>query len=148
MRALGLRCEYRENPEGLDVARPRLSWVLEAQERNQVQRAYQVRVSAAGLLWDSGKRESSEQNQIEYAGPTLLSHQKCTWSVRVWDKADQPGPWSPPASWSMGILEPQDWKAQWICAPTATRLPLFRQEFEVNGPVDRAILYACGLGFH
>lgn len=42
-----LRCEYRENPLGIDVAKPRLSWTLESgdqkiEDRGQKQSAYQV----------------------------------------------------------------------------------------------------------
>jgi alpha-L-rhamnosidase len=29
------RCEYSDNPLGLDVRQPRLSWVLESKERAQ-----------------------------------------------------------------------------------------------------------------
>ena len=29
-----LRCEYRENPLGIDVAKPRLSWVIEDRGQN------------------------------------------------------------------------------------------------------------------
>ena len=33
MTATALRCEYRENPLGIDVRAPRLSWQLDSQER-------------------------------------------------------------------------------------------------------------------
>jgi alpha-L-rhamnosidase len=61
-----LRCEYLDNPLGIDVVRPRLSWVLiasEAELRGQRQAAYQILVASSlerlvrdeGDLWDSGK---------------------------------------------------------------------------------------------
>ena len=28
-----LRCEYRVNPPGIDVVKPRLSWILESNQR-------------------------------------------------------------------------------------------------------------------
>jgi alpha-L-rhamnosidase len=40
-----LKCEYLVNPMGIDVAQPRLSWVLNHTDRNQKQSAYQVVVS-------------------------------------------------------------------------------------------------------
>ena len=40
-----LRCEYAQNPVGVDVIRPQLSWGLEARERNQKQSAYHVLVA-------------------------------------------------------------------------------------------------------
>ncbi len=158
-----LRCEYLDWRLAIDAARPRLSWQLESGERNQRQTAYQVRVAtdvkalADGvMLWDSGKVASTEQNQIEYAGPPLESDQTYCWSVRVWDANDKPSAWSEPAPWTMGVMKPEDWKASWITAPEGVAeapdksgpLPLFRREFTITKPVRRALLHACGLGFH
>jgi len=41
-----MKCEYMTNPLGIDVAQPRLSWELSAQERGAVQQAYQVLVAS------------------------------------------------------------------------------------------------------
>lgn len=117
-----LRCEYLKNPEGIDVLQPRLSWVLHSTERNQRQTAYRVLVASSlaklhadwGDLWDSGKVESDQSIHVRYAGQPLRSHQVCYWKVRVWDKNGRPTPWSGPARWTMGMLEPSDWKAKWI----------------------------------
>ena len=60
-----LRCEYRVDPEGIDVAQPRLSWTLgavAADARGLTQAAYQLLVASTpenlaadqGDLWDSG----------------------------------------------------------------------------------------------
>src|SRR5262245_39639971 len=58
-----LRVEYKENPLGIDVLKPRLSWQLDADHRGVMQSAYQIQVASgendlvAGrkLLWDSQK---------------------------------------------------------------------------------------------
>ena len=62
-----LRCEYLENPIGLDEPRPRFRWILESDQRETVQTAYQLTVGD----WDSGRVESSDSIDIEYAGPSL-----------------------------------------------------------------------------
>jgi hypothetical protein len=70
-----LRCEYLTDPLGIDVVKPRLSWTLESSERGECQKAYQVLVAASqkdldaeqGGLWDSGKIESDQSIQVEYA---------------------------------------------------------------------------------
>ncbi len=88
------RCEYLENPLGIDAIRPRLSWTIESDQRAQKQTAYQVLVAGSeeklrsnqGDLWDSGKVASDETVQIYYAGVPLTSRQKCFWKVRVWDQ--------------------------------------------------------------
>ncbi len=154
-----LRCEYLVNPIGIDAPHPRLGWVLESKERGQRQTAYQIRVTTgaeARVTWDSDRVESSEQNQIEYGGPALQSHQHCSWSVRVWDAAGTPGEWSAPAQWTMGIVKAEDWKARWITAPEGVAeavdksgpLPLFRRDFQLSKEVGRALLHVCGLGFY
>ena len=129
-----LRCEYLADPLGIDVARPRLSWVMaeEGREsevggqkpeiRGRRQTAYQVLVASTpellandgGDLWDSGKVGSDQSIQVEYAGQPLPSRTRCHWKVRVWLGDGTPTKWSRPAFWSMGLLKPEDWQAQWI----------------------------------
>ena len=77
----GLRCEYAENPPGVDVPGPRLFWKHESATRGQRQTAYQI-LAAASLdalakdksdLWDSGKVASDASVQISYRGQALKS---------------------------------------------------------------------------
>lgn len=120
--ATNLRCEYRHNPLGLGETRPRLGWVLESKERGAAQTAYRILVASTperlagdqADLWDSGKVESNRTTQIVYAGRALTSRQACFWKVMAWDREGQPGEWSEPASWEMGLLQPEDWTAEWI----------------------------------
>ena len=120
-----LRCEYRVNPQGIDVIDPRLSWVLtpvNPKVRGLSQSAYRILVSAseAGLrgntgdLWDSGKIASSDSTQVVYGGKPLNSSVAAFWKVQVWDQDGQPGDWSVPAQWTMGLLRAEDWKGKWI----------------------------------
>ena len=122
MTAGELRCEFRENPLGVDSLRPRLSWVLSSEKNDQRQSAYRILVSSSrallaknrGDLWDSGKVATSHQNNIEYAGKALASGQPCFWKVRVWDGEGIASAWSAPAWWEMGLLRAGDWKGKWI----------------------------------
>ena len=41
-----LRCEYLVNPLGIDAVGPRLSWIVQSGEREQVQTAYRVLVAS------------------------------------------------------------------------------------------------------
>ena len=58
--------------------------------------------------------------------------------------AGRPSPWSAPAWWEMGLLEPADWKASWIepdlpeDVVEAGTAPMLRREFKVSGAVERA----------
>ena len=117
-----LRCEYLENPLGLDTASPHLSWQSDNTDRNWRQAAYEILVASnnEGLrvgkadVWDSGKINSAESVGIAYGGPTLESRKRYYWKVRVWDAGGQVSESAEPAWWEMGLLRVTDWKAKWI----------------------------------
>jgi len=120
-----LRCEYRVNPQGIDNPNPGLSWVIDSARRGDLQTACQVLVASSaellaagqGDLWDSGRVASNQSAQVAYAGQPLASRTGCFWKVRVWDRDGQSSRWSAPAAWTMGLLGPSDWTAQWISDP-------------------------------
>jgi alpha-L-rhamnosidase len=130
-----LRCEYLRDPLGIDALPPRLSWVLDAgaaPARGEHQTAWQVLVASRaddlaagrGDLWNSGKVASDQSLNVAYAGATLRSGEECFWKVRVWDAAGHASAWSQPAHWSMGLLQPGDWKARWIGKDETEQKPL------------------------
>ena len=117
-----LRCEYRQNPLGIDSPSPHLSWQSDSSERNWKQSAYQILVASSvdalrsgqTDVWDSGKTSSDESVDIAYEGPPLESRKRYYWKVRVWDASGNAADSSEDAWWEMGLLHPQDWKAKWI----------------------------------
>jgi alpha-L-rhamnosidase len=123
-----LRCEYLDNPLGIDFTEPRLGWELRATDegaRGLQQSAYQVQAASSPELlaegkpdlWDSGQVLSDETIGIVYAGEKMASRDRCHWRVRVWDQDGEPSAWSEPALWTMGLLEASDWQAKWIGDP-------------------------------
>ncbi len=157
-----LVCEYKVDPLGLDVARPRLSWMIDSQDRGWMQSGYQIQVAGSrddlqaerDLVWDSGQVESDESIHREYDGEALASSQAYHWRVRVWAGGDEPSPWSEPAVWEMGLLDASDWSARWITpdrdedATTAQPSPMLRRSFDVDGDVRSARLYVTSLGLY
>ena len=164
-----LKCEWLENPEGIDARQPRLSWQVAATPdapRGLRQTAYRVLVatsperlhSSHADLWDSGSVASSETLGIVYQGAALASGQACFWSVQIVDAAGRASDWSQPARWTMGLLEAADWKADWIShrdesplhdAPEQLHLPPahhYRKAFRTGKPVRRAVLHGSALG--
>ncbi|HEY1077733.1 MAG TPA: family 78 glycoside hydrolase catalytic domain [Fontimonas sp.] len=115
-----LRAEYMREPLGIDVAQPRLDWRRPALGSDGRQSAYRIRVadSVAALeaapLWDSGKIASAASHQVAYGGPALSARTRYWWQVQTWDGADRVSGWSAPAWLETGLLQPQDWQAQWI----------------------------------
>jgi len=120
-----LKSEYLENPMGLDVLSPRLSWKIKTTSDhiiNQEQVAYQILVASSpeklsedeADLWNSGKIISDSNKQIAYQGAKLNSKQKCYWKVKIWNSESNYTAWSESAKWSMGLLDDSDWSAEWI----------------------------------
>src|ERR1035437_4706823 len=70
-----LRTEYLQNPMGIDVKAPRLSWELNNPARGAKQSAYEIIVSTdktgANIVWDSGKIKSDKSVNNLYAGSAL-----------------------------------------------------------------------------
>lgn len=161
-----LRCEYLVNPLAVEDKAPRLSWEVASNRRNEKQTAYRILVASSvqelaagrGDLWDSDKVSGDATYGIAYAGKPLTSRTHCFWKVQVWDREGKASEWSPPAEWSVGLLERGDWKARWISyqdeAPlhtsrSALYLPpprFYRQEFRAEKPIRRAVLYTSALG--
>jgi alpha-L-rhamnosidase len=150
-----LKCEYCYNPFGIENNNPRLSWILNSDIPNQKQSAYRILVSSSeenlarniGDLWDSHRISSDESVQIVYKGKAFSSGLRCWWKVRVWDKDKKKSDWSESASWEMGLLKPEDWKAKWISYECQSA-PLFRKEFKITKKVKEARVYICGLGYY
>ena len=160
-----LRCEYKSNPV-IDAANPRLSWILESDVNSQVQTAYRIIVSSSpeklkndeGDLWDTKKVDGDQTYQIKYEGKNLSSRQTCYWKVMSWDKSGNPGNWSEPAKWEMGLLNKGEWDGEWIGydfnelgkgevyhLPPA---PYLRKEINVKKKIKNAKLYVTALGLY
>ncbi len=151
-----LTTEYAPNPLNIDTHQPRFGWLLHSDRRAQSQSAYQIRVatsperlhSGSADKWDSGKVSSDRSVNVPYAGDSLSSDETCYWQVRVWDQDDRASAYSEPASFTMGLLNENDWTGSWIGAQTDVASPLLRSEFDLDKPVSRARLHISGLGWY
>lgn len=153
-----LICEYKTNPIGIDVQKPRLSWKIVSDKENLMQTAYEIRVTyqtpIGKAVWTSGKVNSSQSVNVPYDGPTLKSMQHLNWQVRVWDNKNKTTAWSEPASWEMGILDADLWKASWITfAPEQDLKDLrsslyLRKNFSSEKKITSARVYVTALGLY
>ena len=163
LRVKKLRCEYKSNPMGIDVAKPRFSWELESTEKNTLQTGYEVQVSLSEkelakekVIWESGEVKSDASVGVEYGGAPLVSGRIYYWHVKVWDNHGHVTGWSEPAKWEMGLLTSADWKAKWIIPDVpedeakSNPAPILRKEFALNGKkqVERARIYASAMGLY
>jgi alpha-L-rhamnosidase len=117
------RCEYLVEPLAIEERTPRFTWEVRDPRRGTVQGAYEVHVASTPALaagdrpdvWSSGKVESAQSVNVEYAGPALEAGKRYFWAVRTWDAAGGKGPWSEAAWFGVGLLSSADWGgAKWI----------------------------------
>lgn len=153
-----LSCEHKINPMGIDLAQPRLSWKINGTGRNIMQTSYSIRVAtnknfaAKTIVWQSEKINSAESVLQSYAGKALQSGQRYYWQVKVWDANKNESVWSTAAFWDMGLLQPNNWKANWIqpVQDTTRHIPglLVRKDFVVKKKIATAKVYVTSHGFY
>jgi alpha-L-rhamnosidase len=162
-----LQCEMLDDPLGIDVLQPRLSWQLHTGEAQVAQKAYQIMVASTleklnaneADLWDSGKVDSDGSVHIIYSGKELHSKEEAYWKVKVWTDYGETA-WSRPAYWRMGILTYAEWKStRWIgynglfpgdsigqFSKLAARY--VRKQVHLKKKVKKAKVYIMGLGLY
>ncbi len=155
-----LKCEYRTNPLGIDNREPRLSWkLIDANNiRGQKQTAYQILVASTqknlnndiGDMWDSGKVESDKSVNVIYEGKAVESGQHYFWKVKIWDAFGNATDWSDTGKFSMGLLNNEDWKAEWIHKKNQNKTDhnWYRKTFSLNDKVNSAFVYVGSFGYH
>ncbi|MBL9136115.1 MAG: family 78 glycoside hydrolase catalytic domain [Verrucomicrobiales bacterium] len=169
-----LRCEYREDPLGVDHPAPRLSWWWSSGgdvRRGERLDAYHVLVATDSArlqpgsadLWDSGVVESADSVGVAYAGRPLTARQVCLWRVRVRDSRGKWSAWSETGRWTMGWLDSEAVSAgaEWIGTgesfqrgngtpppDTAPPDPWFRKTVVLGQRVKRATAFVASIGYH
>jgi len=171
-----LRCQYLADPLGVDTGSPRLSWVLESLVRGDRPKGIHVLVSSAeellrsdiGDFWDTGLIEADVAPALEYGGEPLSSCARYFWKVRWRDREGRVSPWSKPASFVTGFLNPGEWKPKWIAARRVTEFRskgtvllghagpedtqacavYFRREFACRDRAALAMIFISGLGHY
>ena len=150
MQIVDLCVEYRKNPIGLDVAKPRFSWKIQSDKKNTMQTGFRIQVVSGGaMVWDSGRQESGQSVLVEYAGPDLQA--ECAYEYRaiVWDNHGETA--EAVGSFETGLLSGTKFQAEWITHPFAkeeTACPVFFIKVFFKKAVRRARVYATALGVY
>ncbi|OYX82155.1 MAG: alpha-rhamnosidase [Flavobacteriales bacterium 32-34-25] len=162
-----LQCEMLNNPEGIDVVKPRLSWQIKSDANDVKQTAYQIIVASTlenlnanqADLWDSGKVTSNESVNIIYNGKKLGDRQNAFWKVTVFTNKGEIKS-ATTAHFSIGILTYADWKStRWIgyeklskddSVSQYSRLSAryLRKEINLKKQVKSAKVYIMGMGLY
>jgi alpha-L-rhamnosidase len=113
----GLQTNARTTPLGISGEAPTFSWKSASEQRGVMQGAYEVRVGTSAEsddVWSSGQVASDDQADVTYDGPALESQTRYFWQVKVWDEDGDESSWSTPSWFETGILDPAEWKGDWI----------------------------------
>jgi alpha-L-rhamnosidase len=151
-----LKCEYLEEPMGMDREHPRFAWIIRSEKHDILQSAYEIMVSKAdagfadpSIVWHTGKVPSALSVNVRYEGGTLESQKDYYWRVRIWDDKGRESSWSEPARFHTGFLGRDGFSSGWIKAPDpALRSPLMRKEFSIEKEVGSAFVYATSIGLY
>ena len=158
IRLTKLRCLHMNEPRGIDVV-PYFSWVIESDQHDVMQAAYQITVkeSEGKIIWDTGRVESDTSVFISYEGTSLKSRKTYQWRVTVLDNLGNET--SATSIFETAFLGDSDWKAKWVESPLETIeramhfgeqpcASMFRKSFRLNGKVAKARLYATCHGVY
>ncbi|MFJ8581732.1 family 78 glycoside hydrolase catalytic domain [Micromonospora sp. NPDC093277] len=123
----GLLTSLLDSPLGVASERPQLSWIVPALGPAPRQVAYQVQVahtrrellSSGGIVWDSGRIDSSDSTAVTYAGPPLEPASLYHWRVRTWTTPGLVSHWSAPQA--VVTAAGSTWTAEPIWAPDDRR---------------------------
>lgn len=136
----GLRTEHRHEPLGLGEPRPRLSWRLAGDRHGAAQSAYRITAAEraadlddpARLVWDSGRRESSDGVLVPWDGPVLRSATRYHWRVQLWDETGATA--GAGETWfETGLLHRDDWTGVWVGRDPHAQ-PVFDPPTDHDGP--------------
>jgi alpha-L-rhamnosidase len=146
-----MSCEYQFGDVVIDTPKPRLGWMISSEQQDEIQSAYEIQVRRDGeLVWDSEKVDSDQSVGVEYGGPSLVSGSAYQWRVRVWGRAGEASDWSDNATWQVGFLDPEDWKAKWIMPDSSippVDEPYLRRVFNLDDVPESAVVRVNVMGW-
>ncbi|MCR4902751.1 MAG: glycoside hydrolase family 78 protein [Butyrivibrio sp.] len=150
MKATNIKIEHLNNPIGIDIKKPLITWVCEGGES---QTAYEIKAFSEGIeIWNSG-RQSSDSMQVRFLGE-LSSRQRVELEIVLYDEKGAAGDVSK-AFFEMGLLDSnKDWLAKWINPETENLLEVnkrpasyLKKSFNIS-EFNKARLYITAHGLY
>ena len=150
MKIINIKTEYLNNPLGLDIRSPRISWNLDGSDI-KYQQAFEIvyRVNNS----EEKKVEQSTSLMTYQFEEQFNSKEYVAYKVRVQNELGKWSDYSEGHYFSIGLLNKSDWRGKWIygdySVSTKKRYPVdyFKKEFELTN-VNKAFLYITALGIY
>lgn len=151
-----VRCNYQK---GRIVVQdlPQISWILESDNRNVVQTAYQIQIAReldfCHCCYDSNKVISDQSSGIRPEEFKLEPVTRYYVRVRVWDNKKEESEFSEPIDFLSPISPSEGWKADFISAEKPesendSSGVMVRKEFCLSRHPKQAWLFSTALGLY
>lgn len=145
--------DYTENPEGI-AGTPGFSWILASDRRNTVQVFYHLEIALDREFTQKVyEREEKTEKSIHhrYKDFPMQSLTRYYWRVEVSDNHGEKSGFCAPGSFVTGLMEPGEWKAEFVSAETETdkdnsKGTYLGKQFTKKGKVREAYVCATALG--
>ncbi|MFV0363165.1 MAG: family 78 glycoside hydrolase catalytic domain [Suipraeoptans sp.] len=149
-----LLMNYEEELTGI-TSLPQISWKIESDRRNVVQRSYQLQLSEdqsfASIIYDSGIVTTSTSVQVMVEGVVIKSLRKYYIRVRIEDELEKSS-WAV-SSFITGLVDNNEWEAYFVTLESEkdaynSKGTYLRKEFEVSKSVKEAFVCTTALGIY
>ena len=142
-----IRINRLHSPKLVDPARVTFGWQLSSDQRNCLQSAFQLAIFAKDTkIFDTGRVESDQSVDIFFSELTLTHKTNYRLTLTLWDNH---GESAQGEAFFSTALSDRDWQeAKWITPKKQIEgvSPFLRRKFEAQKPMQKATLYASGLG--
>ena len=154
LRIKEVKINYESNPVGL-WGNPQFGWVMESDQRNVVQRAYQLQIAKDDefleVVSDSGKVECSRSAQVTASPFQMLEATKYFVRVKVWSTAGE-SDWGM-ATFVTALASADSWQGEFVSAEEQgdkdnAKGTYVRGTFVVDKKVKEAYAFTTGLGIY
>ena len=140
-----LKCEYVNEPIGVDNSKPVFSWNIEGVFGQQ--KDYRIIVKFKNkVYWDSGIVKSSNEIFIKYDGDELRSLKRYYYEVIV-NYSDNTQ-FKKSSFFVTGLMNIHDKNAKWITHPFSHDNPIFYKDISIKGEIKEAFIAISGLGYY
>lgn len=150
MKIIDFRVEYRKEPTGMSVKRPRFSWKLQAEEKNVVQKSYHLLIMCGKeAVWDSTRIESDCSVLVPYKGRELKEETR--YQVRLAVEDNYGNMAESHTFFETGIFDAGQFQASMIThdfGPDETACPVFYKRFRLEKKIKQAFVYATAHGVY
>ena len=152
-----LKCEFQNQPLGVDADSPRFSWMFSG-ETPFTQAYHQLEVATQPALLKAGNADVLKTDVLNSTVsiatvnlPELKNKTQYFWRVIAWNTDKSVKLVSSVAEFTTGIQSVADWQAKWITDTFDKEYkpsPLLRKNFETNKKPVKANLFVSAAGYY